>query len=295
MNDNKINIKDLWDNLFNELLELDCFGLSSNNHELYRNISKIYQISKILDIVDNENDIKIKYYQKKEVDNLIKQIEVKFNLKYEFVEDEKNYNWKCELRIYKQKFILSKLNNVLYWEDDNHLNNSKLIQSNEEAFGMVDNWLLTSYGNQNFNEALNRISDELYRIETEIKNKKYNFRFKRNYKRLVNIAHNLNIYIDDIIEYQMVETEDIILKLEKEFDVCFSRNDENQKYVWEYIKNNNSFRKIYDKFLSVVQLKKTSYVCNKDEKIEKYEYIDNLFAIEMEFRSWLYDLNAFVL
>ena len=64
----------------------------------------------------------------------------------------------------------------------------------------------------------------------------------------------------------------------------------------EMMKIKNMYGNIlYDKFLSVVQLKKTSYVSNKDEKIEKYEYIDNLFAIEMEFRSWLYDLNAFML
>lgn len=110
-----INLYDLYNDVFQEIHELEELLYSkSYNKDFYKNISKLVTVAKILDLVDDKDEINITTYKMNDVLKLISIYEFKYEIKFKEKEDEYFYYWEYQNKDVCIKFSLSKLNDTLY-------------------------------------------------------------------------------------------------------------------------------------------------------------------------------------
>ena len=140
-----INLYDLYNDVFQEIYELEELLYSkSYNKDFYKNISKLLTVAKILDLVDDNDEIKITTYKMNDVLKLISIYEFKYEIKFKEKEDEYFYYWEYQNKDVCIKFSLSKLNDILY------IGNNKrgtIVQSEKDIDWEFSNRLFNDDGN----------------------------------------------------------------------------------------------------------------------------------------------------
>ena len=140
-----INLYDLYNDVFQEIYELEELLYSkSYNKDFYKNISKLLTVAKILDLVDDNDEIKITTYKMNDVLKLISIYEFKYEIKFKEKEDEYFYYWEYQNKDVCIKFSLSKLNDTLY------IGNNKrgtIVQSEKDIDWEFSNRLFNDDGN----------------------------------------------------------------------------------------------------------------------------------------------------
>ena len=141
-----INLYDLYNDVFQEIYELEELLYSkSYNKDFYKNISKLLTVAKILDLVDDNDEIKITTYKMNDVLKLISICEFKYEIKFKEKEDEYFYYWEYQNKDVCIKFSLSKLNDTLY------IGNNKcgtIVQSEKDIDWELSNRLFNDDGNE---------------------------------------------------------------------------------------------------------------------------------------------------
>ena len=140
-----INLYDLYNDVFQEIHELEELLYSkSYNKDFYKNISKLLTVAKILDLVDDKDEINITTYKMNDVLKLISIYEFKYEIKFKEKEDEYFYYWEYQNKDVCIKFSLSKLNDTLY------IGNNKrgtIVQSEKDIDWEFSNRLFNDDGN----------------------------------------------------------------------------------------------------------------------------------------------------